>query len=174
MDALINLYPKLSSQGYVIIDDYHAVPACKAAVNDYCCKSGIKPEMIEIDGVGVYWRKSAVVECDGEIIRLDKTVASPDAQIARLNQAMAELSSDILARLNQALAERDGQVSMLNQTVVERDGKIASLIQSLAERDEQIAALLSSNSWRMTKPLRAVGSFLRETKVPGRNRKGSQ
>ena len=86
IDALVNLYPKLSCQGYVIIDDYHAVPACKSAVGDYCYKSGIKPEIIEIDGVGVYWRKSAEAECDGEIIRLKKAVASPDAQIASLKR----------------------------------------------------------------------------------------
>ncbi len=174
MDALINLYPKLSCQGYVIIDDYHAVPACKAAVSDYCCKRGLNPEIVEIDGVGVYWRKLGVPECEGESIRLSKAVALPDLQIASLNQAIAELSRGILVRLNLALAERDGQISTHNQTVAERDRQIASLNQSLVECTERIAALLSSSSWRMTKPLRAVGSFLREFKASGRTRKGSQ
>ena len=42
----------------------------------------------------------------------------------------------------------------MNQSVTERDGQIANLSQSVTERDGQIARLLSSNSWRLTKPLR--------------------
>ena len=35
MDALVNLYPKLSPGGFVIIDDYNAVQSCNAAVADF-------------------------------------------------------------------------------------------------------------------------------------------
>ena len=41
MDALRNLYPKLSVGGYVIVDDYGAVPACKAAVDDFRAEHSI-------------------------------------------------------------------------------------------------------------------------------------
>ena len=59
MDALENLYGKLSSGGYVIVDDYHVVPACKQAVHDFCAAHAVDPVLEEIDdGVGVYWRKS--------------------------------------------------------------------------------------------------------------------
>jgi O-methyltransferase len=34
MDALTNLYPKLASGGFLIVDDYGAVPACKEAVHE--------------------------------------------------------------------------------------------------------------------------------------------
>ncbi len=57
MDAITALYPKVSPGGYVIVDDYHSVPACKQAVYDYM--TGIKdtPEIQEIDGSAVYWMK---------------------------------------------------------------------------------------------------------------------
>lgn len=58
MDGLKHLYPKLSQGGYVIVDDYHVVPGCKAAVTQFCEQQGIEPELVEIDGVGVFWRKS--------------------------------------------------------------------------------------------------------------------
>ncbi len=58
MDALVNLYDKLSVNGYVIVDDYHVVPACKQAVHDFCSARGIALELEEIDGVGVYWKKT--------------------------------------------------------------------------------------------------------------------
>ena len=58
MDALIPLYPKLEIGGYVIIDDYNGIPACKAAVTDYRKRFGITDDIIEIDTVSVYWKKS--------------------------------------------------------------------------------------------------------------------
>lgn len=58
MDALQNLYPKLSVGGYLIVDDYGSVAACRQAVHDYRRAHGIDDEIISIDGWGVYWRRS--------------------------------------------------------------------------------------------------------------------
>jgi hypothetical protein len=55
MDALENLYPKLSRGGFCIIDDY-ALPRCKAAVNDYRLKHSIASEIAAIDGDSCFWR----------------------------------------------------------------------------------------------------------------------
>jgi hypothetical protein len=52
------LYDKVTSGGYVIVDDYHVVNACRQAVHDFWLQRGIKPETVEIDGVGIYWRKA--------------------------------------------------------------------------------------------------------------------
>lgn len=57
MDGLNNLYPKLSSGGYCIIDDWGAVPVCRQAVLDYREKHGITEEIEIIDWGGVYWKK---------------------------------------------------------------------------------------------------------------------
>ena len=57
MDGLVNLYPKLNKGGYIIIDDWGAVPACKKAVEDYRDKYSITEEIIPIDWTGVFWKK---------------------------------------------------------------------------------------------------------------------
>lgn len=57
-DALVNLYPKLSCGGYVIIDDWTAVRGCKAAVEDYRRENNIREEITSIDWSGVYWKKT--------------------------------------------------------------------------------------------------------------------
>jgi hypothetical protein len=57
MDALVHMYPKLSSGGYAIIDDYADIPACRQAVLDYRAKLGIAEEIIPIDWSGAFWRK---------------------------------------------------------------------------------------------------------------------
>lgn len=56
MDALTNLYPKLSKCGFCIIDDY-SLRGCREAVDDFRAKGGIVSEMKVIDWTGRYWRK---------------------------------------------------------------------------------------------------------------------
>ena len=56
IDALENLYPKLSSGGFCIIDDY-ALEGCKKAVTDYRTANNISAEIKTIDWTGSYWRK---------------------------------------------------------------------------------------------------------------------
>ena len=58
MDGLVNLYPKLSPGGFIIIDDWNAVQGCKLAVMDYRLKHNINDEIIPIDWASVYWKKS--------------------------------------------------------------------------------------------------------------------
>ena len=56
MDALTNLYPKLSKGGFCIIDDY-ALHGCRKAVDDFRAENGIYAEMKVVDWTGRYWRK---------------------------------------------------------------------------------------------------------------------
>lgn len=58
MQALENLYPRLSDGGYVIVDDYGAVHGCREAVFDYRRDHGITAPIAEIDWTGAYWQKS--------------------------------------------------------------------------------------------------------------------
>jgi len=57
MDSLNALYPKLSIGGYLIVDDYGAIPGCKKAINDFREKYKIPDEIIPIDWTGVFWQK---------------------------------------------------------------------------------------------------------------------
>ena len=57
MEALTALYPKLSAGGYLIIDDYGAVPGCRQAVEDYRQKNGIVEPIEQIDWAGACWRR---------------------------------------------------------------------------------------------------------------------
>jgi O-methyltransferase len=57
MEALINLYPRLSVGGYVIVDDYGNIPGCRQAVEDYRQRHGVTEEIMPIDWGGVFWRK---------------------------------------------------------------------------------------------------------------------
>jgi O-methyltransferase len=58
MDALTSLYPKLSSGGFAIIDDYGAVEVCRKAITDFRERNKINDPILPIDWSGVYWRKT--------------------------------------------------------------------------------------------------------------------
>jgi O-methyltransferase len=58
MDALNALYPKVSVGGYVIIDDYGAVPACKKAVDDFRRDHQIAEPMVKVDWSGMFWKRA--------------------------------------------------------------------------------------------------------------------
>lgn len=57
MDILVNLYPKVASGGYVIIDDYSDIPQCKLAVDTYRVEHDITAELETVDWTCVFWRK---------------------------------------------------------------------------------------------------------------------
>ncbi len=59
MDALENLYPRLSVGGYVVIDDYQ-IAGCRSAVDTFRERNAIDDELIQVDRAIVYWQCSAV------------------------------------------------------------------------------------------------------------------
>jgi hypothetical protein len=59
MDALNNLYDKVQLGGYVLVDDYGALPNCRAAVHDCRESWGISDLIRPIDWTGVFWRRGA-------------------------------------------------------------------------------------------------------------------
>ena len=62
LDALEPLYPKVSAGGFVIVDDYGCVPACKLAVDEFRERHDITAPLEKIDWTGVLWRKIEVVQ----------------------------------------------------------------------------------------------------------------
>lgn len=58
MDGLVNLYPKLSVGGFVIIDDYGNAENCRRAITEYRDQHGIKDPIQQTDWTESFWRKS--------------------------------------------------------------------------------------------------------------------
>lgn len=59
IDALTHLYPNLSPGGYLVVDDYWGVQACREAIHDYRDEHGVREPIKRIDWSGVYWRREA-------------------------------------------------------------------------------------------------------------------
>jgi hypothetical protein len=56
-DALVNLEPKVSRGGFVIVDDFNAIDACRKAVMDYRTTNAIAAEITEVDWTAAWWQK---------------------------------------------------------------------------------------------------------------------
>jgi len=56
INALDALYDKVSPGGFVVIDDYNAVPSCKQAVHDFRGARSITAALEPIDLAAVVWR----------------------------------------------------------------------------------------------------------------------
>ncbi len=59
MDALEALYDKVAPGGFIIVDDYGALPPCRQAIDDFRARRGITDPLETIDWTGVAWRKQA-------------------------------------------------------------------------------------------------------------------
>jgi Macrocin-O-methyltransferase (TylF)/Glycosyltransferase WbsX len=59
IQILESLYHKVSPGGFVIVDDYGCIEACREAVTDFRNANGIEDTIVKVDWTGVYWRRSA-------------------------------------------------------------------------------------------------------------------
>jgi O-methyltransferase len=57
MDSLTALYDRLVPGGFIIIDDY-ALPGCRLAVENFRGGRAITEPLVDIDGIGSYWRRA--------------------------------------------------------------------------------------------------------------------
>jgi O-methyltransferase len=57
IDALTHLEPLVAPGGFVIVDDYNGIEACRQAVGDHRERNGITAPIHEVDWTAVWWRK---------------------------------------------------------------------------------------------------------------------
>lgn len=109
----------------------------------------------------------------GQSVEFEYATANPEQAIVKRDEHIASIY--------QLLTGRDGQIDSLNQAMAEREKQIASLGRDLVENKEnfltaqqllyeqqhisnelrnEIDSYRTSNSWRITKPLRQVSKWL--------------
>jgi len=57
MDTLVPLYDKVSTGGFVIVDDYYSCLPCGRAIDEFRAARGISTPLQKIDEQSVFWRK---------------------------------------------------------------------------------------------------------------------
>jgi glycosyltransferase involved in cell wall biosynthesis len=77
------------------------------------------------------------------------------------HEAQAAHTRHTLAVRTQALTERDAHIAERDAHIAKRDAHIAELTAALSNVTAALAATYSSNSWRVTKPLRSLSLLAR-------------
>jgi hypothetical protein len=183
IQALENLYDRVSVNGWIVIDDYELVPACRAAVHDYLGRRDLRPDIYPIDGVGVFFRKIDCGDAAGlRIARQAREKLRPARTDAALG-AFTPMNADFVAWREALMAVvRAGEaVALANEAArrarqeadAARSDAGAARAETLAARGETVAALAeaaslrrnldtvyASRSWQLTRAYRGIGEMI--------------
>lgn len=77
MDAINNLYSKVSEGGFVIVDDYLTWPGCKKAIDEFRAANNISDPPIKIDDDAIFWRKGTNSSSVDETVAIAETHSGP-------------------------------------------------------------------------------------------------
>lgn len=121
------LYPGLAPGGYLVIDDYGALPECRQAVDDYRAAHGIEDPIEQVDWTCVRWRRTDDRPIDRPAPPPAGTVAGTPPSSGRALGEVAYVPSMQEAALQ---AEREtilAQVAALETQVAAKEAELARL-----------------------------------------------
>jgi SAM-dependent methyltransferase len=165
IQVLDNLYDKVSVNGWIIVDDYEVVPACRTAVHDFLRSRNLRPELIPIDGVGVFFRKTDPRDSAAASIALQAHARVHNAwAMPSSGQSPVPVGVDAIAwrEALMAVVRASEAIAIANQT--------ARTAQQEAWRFRQdLQAVYDSRSWRLSRPYRTLGAALGRLRTAGRS-----
>jgi len=127
IQSLDNLYDKVSNNGWIVIDDYEVVPACRAAVHDFLKSRDLRPEIYPIDGVGVFFRKTDPHDF------LPKSAAPQEYERGRAAWAAKVPAAAFKPANVDFVAWREALMGMIRASEAARDAQQAAVIAHAAE-----------------------------------------
>jgi hypothetical protein len=136
MDALENLYSRLSVGGYLIVDDYGVLDNCRAAVTDFRRKYQITEPIRSIDWAGIYWRReqhtlSIPEDAPTHSVRHSSELAWMETALATTKRKVAEQDTK-LRETAAALAEVE-RISLERLEELRRHAKALIEVQQIAD-----------------------------------------
>lgn len=146
--ALRCLYPSLSPGGYLIVDDYLDIDECRQAVDDFRREHAIEEPIEQVDWTCARWRRTSE--------RPIEPYATPARAPARPRRAVTR---------PQRLPVPSEHELELERTVSELRDELTGLQDELARSrafEDQLREVTASTSWRMTRPLRELGRYVKQ------------
>jgi O-methyltransferase len=196
IQALDNLFDMVSINGWIVIDDYELVPACRAAVQDFLGSRGLTPEFYPIDGIGAFFRKTECRDTVADRIALQtyeraraaRAAENPagastpvNADVVAWRSALIAVTraSDAAALANEAArtamqetAHLSHHLEAIKQETAHLRHHLEATKQETAHLRHQLEVIYASRSWRLSSPYRAIGTALKRLRAVDRS--GSQ
>ena len=106
-------------------------------------------------------RNLQIEDLNTQITSLDTQITGLDTQITNLNTQITNLDTQI-TNLNTKTANLNTQIEKLNNQNKVANEHIDNLTAENIRLNGVLNGVLNSNSWKITKPLRKIGTFLKE------------
>lgn len=100
----------------------------------------------------------AVAEHQRTIAESQRAIAESQRAIAEQQRAAAE------ARLAEEAGRYQARAEATKKELAEKESQRQNLHEQVRAKEEQLAAIYASTSWRVTSPIRAVGTFVRRAR----------
>lgn len=146
--VLTHLYPKVSPGGFVVIDDYGCIPACKQAVDDFRRDHSIQSPLSSVDWSGVFWRKLDSMEREAsgasyDVLQLEQKLHAVEIQRAA---AVAEMLSALTAKeelssTREELSSAREELSSAKEELLSAKEELLSALRQTDELRSKINAL---------------------------------
>ena len=125
--ALSALYPGLAAGGYVVVDDYHVMPECGRAVDDFRARYGIEEPLEQVDWTCMRWRRESAAPLD-PAPQVPAPQAAADARLTpvpRAADAHVPTEGELALRrerddLRERLATAEAEVARLRSVPAQR------------------------------------------------------
>ena len=86
-----------------------------------------------------------------------------DIKITSLHQSIEEREIKIHS-LSELISDYESKLEFFNQAIYERNSKIDSLNKAVADSEFVVSEIIKSTSWKLTRPMRLIGSKIKHTK----------
>jgi hypothetical protein len=100
----------------------------------------------------------AITEHQRTIAEHQRAIAEHHRAISEQQRAAAE------ARLDEEVRRHQAQVAVTKQTLAEKESRLQDLVGEVQAQAEQLAAIYTSTSWRISAPIRVLGTTARRAR----------
>lgn len=119
--TLQSLYPGLAVGGYLIVDDYGALEACRRAVDEFRERHGIEEPLEQVDWTCARWRRADPTPIEAVEPPLADSVVKPSNGAPAASEPSGRVPDMHEVALREQLAERDRELQALRSQLGLRD-----------------------------------------------------
>lgn len=103
------------------------------------------------------------IDNENKVSGLVQSIEERDIKITSLHQEIEEREIKIHS-LNELISDYESKLEFFNQAIYERNSKIDSLNKAVADSEFVVSEIIKSTSWKLTRPMRLIGSKIKHTK----------